>query len=165
MADVSRRVSRLAAADDRRAWFVAAGVEMLPAGLTALADLVTVRFPWGSLLRGALGEDRVVATSIARLVAPRGHLEMTLSLVARDRRDAMGDAFGAADLERVAATYAVLGLVRTEARRLSAAEVAAIPSSWARRLRAGDTRTGRPVWQVTLEAAPPERASQPGGLR
>ena len=138
---------------------------MLPAGLTGLADLVTVRFPWGSLLRGALGEDRVVAASIARLVAPRGHLEIALSLVARDRRDTMGDAFGAADLERMTATFAALGLMRTEARRLSAAEVAAIPSSWARRLRAGDTRTGRPVWQVTLEAAPPERASRPGGLR
>jgi 16S rRNA (adenine(1408)-N(1))-methyltransferase len=164
-AEASRRVARRARLDgDRRAWFVAAGVETLPAGLTGLADLVTVRFPWGSLLRGALGVDRDVAASIARLVAPGGHLEIVLSLVARDRHDA-GDSFGAADLERMTATFGALGLAPTEARRLSAAEVAATPSTWARRLRAGDTRTGRPVWQVTFMAVLPEGASRPGGLR
>ena len=160
LAEASRRVARrVRSAEDRRAWFVAAGVETLPAGLTRLADVVTVRFPWGSLLRGALGVDRVVAASIARLVAPGGRLEITLSLVARDRHDTAGEAFGAADLERMTATYATLGLTRTEARRLSTAEVAATPSTWARRLRAGDARAGRPVWHVTFEAAPPERAS------
>ena len=104
-AEASRRVARRApSADDRRAWFVAAGVETLPAGLTGLADLVTVHFPWGSLLRGVLGVDSGVAASIARLVAPGGRLEITLSLVARDRHDIAGDAFGAADIERMTAT-------------------------------------------------------------
>ncbi len=145
---------------------MAAGVEVLPAGLTGLADLVTVRFPWGSLLRGVLGVDTGVAASIARLVAPGGRLEITLSLVERDRHDTAGDAFGAADIERMTASFGALGLVLTEARRLSAAEVAAIPSTWARRLRAGDTWAGRPVWQVTFEtAAPPNRTSRPDGLR
>jgi 16S rRNA (adenine(1408)-N(1))-methyltransferase len=165
-AEASRRVARRArSADDRRAWFVASGVEGLPTGLTGLADLVTVRFPWGSLLRGVLGADHGVAASIARLVAPGGRLEITLSLVARDRHDTAADAFGATDVERMTTTFAWLGLIRTETRRLSAAEVAAIPSTWARRLRAGDTRVGRPVWHVTFEAAPPERTSRPDGLR
>ena len=165
-AEASRRVARRArSADERRAWFVAAGVEALPAGLTGLADLVTVHFPWGSLLRGVLGVDSGVAASIARLVAPGGRLEITLSLVARDRHDIAGDAFGAADIERMTTTFATLGLTRTEARLLSAVEVAAIPSTWARRLRAGDARAARPVWQVTFEAAPSERSSGPGALR
>jgi hypothetical protein len=165
-AEASRRVARRARSeDDRRAWFVAAGAEALPAGLTNLADLVTVRFPWGSLLRGVLGADMGVAASVGRLVAPGGRLEITLSLVGRDRNDTAGDAFGAADIERMTATFASLGLTRTEARRLSAVEVAAIPSTWARRLRAGDARAGRPVWQLTFEAAPPEPTSRPRGLR
>ena len=114
-AEASRRVARRArSADDRRTWFVAAGVEALPAGLTGLADLVTVRFPWGSLLRGVLGVDSGVAASIARLVAPGGHLELTLSLVARDRHDTAGEAFGAADIERMTASFATLGLILTE---------------------------------------------------
>jgi 16S rRNA (adenine(1408)-N(1))-methyltransferase len=144
---------------------VAAGVEALPAGLTALADLVTVRFPWGSLLRGVLGVDAGVAASIARLVAPGGHLELTLSLVERDRQDTAGEVFGAADIERMTASFGALGLILTEARPISAAEVAALPSTWARRLRADDIRAGRPVWRLTFEAAPPERTSRPDGLR
>jgi 16S rRNA (adenine(1408)-N(1))-methyltransferase len=165
-AEASRRVaSRVRSADDRRAWFVAAGVEALPAGLTGLADLVTVRFPWGSLLRGVLGVDGGVAASVARLVAPGGRLEITLSLVARDRHDTAGDAFGAADIERMTATFATLGLTRTEARPLPAAEVAAIPSTWARRLRAGDARATRRVWHMSFEAVPSERTSGPGALR
>ena len=123
---------------------MAAGVEVLPAGLEGLADLVTVRFPWGSLLRGVLGLDVGVAASVARLVAPGGRLEITLSLVARDRRETAGHAFGAADIERMTATFATLGLTRTGARELSAVEVAAIPSTWARRLRAGNARAAGP---------------------
>jgi len=165
-AEASRRVARGArSADDRRAWFVAAAVEMLPAGLTGLADLVTVWFPWGSLLRGVLGVDSDIAASVARLLAPGGHLEITLSLVARDRHDTGGVEFAAADIERMTATFATLGLTRTAARLLSAAEIAAIPSTWVRRLRAGDPRAARPVWQVSFEAAPPERTSGPGDLR
>jgi hypothetical protein len=112
-----------------------------------------------------LGVDVGVAASVARLVAPGGRLEITLSLVARDRHDTAGDAFGAADIERMTATFAALGLTGTDARELSAAEVAAIPSTWARRLRAGDARAARPVWQVIFEAAPPEPTSRLRGLR
>jgi hypothetical protein len=112
-----------------------------------------------------LGVDSGVAASIARLLAPGGRLELTLSLIARDRHDTAVVAFGAADIERMTATFATLGLTRTAARLLSAAEVAAIPSTWARRLRAGDARTTRPVWQLSFEAAPPERTAGPGALR
>ena len=62
------------------------------------------------------------------------------------------------------ASFATFGLTRRDARRLSAPEVAAIPSTWARRLRADDTRTGRPVWRMTFEAAPLGAASRPGAL-
>lgn len=152
MAEASRRVARRATSGPvTNAWFVACGVELLPTELTSTADLVTVRFPWGSLLRGALGVDREVAGSIARLVSPGGRLDITLSLVGRDRGDPAGDAFGAADLACMTETFGVLGLERVEARQLSADEVLAQPSSWARRLRAADPRAERPVWRVAFE--------------
>jgi len=53
MAEASRRADRRGPSN---ALFLAAGVETLPASpLTGSADLVTVMFPWGSLLRGVLG--------------------------------------------------------------------------------------------------------------
>ena len=110
-AEASRRVARRAGSgDDRRTSVRGRRRRGLPAGLTGLADLVTVRFPWGSLLRGVLGVDTGVAASIARLVAPGGHLELTLSLVERDRHDTAGKAFGAADIERMTASFGTLGL-------------------------------------------------------
>ena len=89
MAEASLRVARRRVGLDvepDRAWFLAAGVERLPEALDCLGDRVTVRFPWGSLLRGALGLDAAVTDSIARLVAPGGRLELTLSVVAGTRR-------------------------------------------------------------------------------
>ncbi len=154
MAEASRRVARSSTPDaGPNAWFVACGVELLPTELTRIADLVTVRFPWGSLLRGALGVDRDVAGTIARLVARGGRLEITLSLVGRDRGDPHGDAFGAADLARMTAAFGALGMACVEARELPRSEVLTQPSSWARRLRAGDPRTERPVWWVAFDRA------------
>jgi len=148
MAESSRRADRHATRGGvANSCFVASGVELLSADLNGLADRVTIRFPWGSLLRGALGVDREVAASIAALVAQGGRLEVTLSLVGRDRNGAgIGD-FGEADLDRMTAVHGSLGLDRIEARRLAPDEVSAMRSSWARRLRAG---RDRPVWLVSF---------------
>ena len=48
-------------------------------------DLVTVTFPWGSLLRGVLGLDGCVLAGIAALPAPGGRLEILASVVPSDR--------------------------------------------------------------------------------
>ena len=85
MAEVSRRAARNPARGGLlNAVFVAAGVEMLPSELAGIADLVMVQFPWGSLLRGALGLEESVAVAIARLVAPDGALQLILSIRERD---------------------------------------------------------------------------------
>jgi 16S rRNA (adenine(1408)-N(1))-methyltransferase len=137
MAEASRRAAR----PQRKggfpnAVFVAAGVEMLPVELAGLADLATVRFPWGSLLRGALGLDDRAAIAIARLVSAMGALEMTVSIT---DRDAVGDGrptgpFGEPDVERIRKTYADLGFRLCDVRSLDRADLRAIDSSWARRL-------------------------------
>ena len=96
--------------------------------------LVTVRFPWGSLLRGCVGQDAVVAAGIAGLVRPGGTLELMLASSARDGLDGIpseGD-----DLVRsVERAFGPHGLVRTGGRLATPEEVAASRSSWARRLR------------------------------
>ena len=152
MAEASRRAAaRPSRGGHPNVVFVATGVEHVPPALDGLADRVTVRFPWGSLLRGALGLDAPVAAAIARLVAPDGRLEIVLSIVERDGAAVGRGAFGPQDVERMAAVYAELGLDLTEARRLTPDEVRATGSTWARRLRTGD----RPVWQIGLHRVAP----------
>jgi hypothetical protein len=154
MVEASRRVARRSPnAVTRRAGFLAAGVERLPPELAGIADRVTARFPWGSLLRGALGLDPSVTGSIARLVAPAGRLELTLSVVGRDAQAVTGLA---GDLDpdarmRMLAAFAERGLELDEIRAVTSAELATLHSSWARRLRAGDDR---PAWRVTFTRRP-----------
>jgi 16S rRNA (adenine(1408)-N(1))-methyltransferase len=151
MTDASRR----AAARPERGglpnlMFLAEGVERLPAAFDGLADQVTLLFPWGSLLRGALGLDPAISASIARLVAPGGRLEMVLSVVERDRI-AVGGAgegpFGATDVEALTRTFAGLGFIAVTRCRLSPDEIRATGSTWARRL---GSDPARPVWRVDL---------------
>jgi len=126
-------------------------VERLPAAFDGLADRVTVTFPWGSLLRGALGVDEATTTAMARLVAPSGRLEIVASVVERDRPaiGAGAGPFGNDDIERITLAFAVHGLVLVETCPLTPAEIRATGSTWARRLRSDP---GRPVWRVTFEA-------------
>ena len=128
--------------------FLAEGVERLPEAFDGLADGVTVLFPWGSLLRGALGVDPAVSASIARLVAPEGRLEIVLSIVERDRATVGGSGpFGSADVDALTRTFASLGLATSEPCRLTSGEIRATGSSWARRLRSDPER---PVWRLDL---------------
>lgn len=63
MAEASRRASAKAARGGvSNAMFLCASAESLPGDLTAVADAITVNFPWGSLLRAlATSEERVLA--------------------------------------------------------------------------------------------------------
>ena len=86
MAERSRRAATTPAKGGHpNATFLVSGVELLPRELDGIADRVTVRFPWGSLLRGAIGTDPAVSASIARLVGPDGVLELAVSIVEHDR--------------------------------------------------------------------------------
>ena len=156
MAGASRRAVRLNADPvTRRAWFLVSGVERLPADLAGIAGRVTIRFPWGSLLRGALGLDPVVTGSIGRLLAPAGRLELTVSVVGRDASAVTGLA---GDLDGtawagMAAAFGEHGIVLDEIRPLTSKDLATLHSSWSRRLRVGDDR---PAWRVTFTRPPSE---------
>ena len=52
--------------------------------LAGAVDLVTVTFPWGSLLRGVLGLDAAALAGVAAMVAPGGHIEVLASVVPSD---------------------------------------------------------------------------------
>ena len=162
MADASRRADRRGPPN---ALFLAAGVEALAASpLTARADLVTVLFPWGSLLHGALGLDERALDGIASQLVPGGRLEVLASVVPSD------GVAGLACLDlntepAICRAWSVVGLELTTMRLATPEDLAASGSTWARRLgaarghRAADGRdagrdagraTGdvRPVWRV-----------------
>lgn len=103
-----------------------------------------MHFPWGSLLRGVLGDDDAVLAGVARLLAPDALGSVLLSVVPRD-----GIA-EAPPLRRLVAEYARHGLSVVESRPATAEEVAASHSTWAKRLRAATTR---PVTLLRVQSA------------
>lgn len=124
--------------------FVVAGIEHPPVELTGLADEVTILFPWGSLLRGALALDDAAAAGIATLARPGGRVVTYTSVTDRDGLDLppldeTGDA--------LAARWSRHGLVVDGIAPATIEEVAATGSSWARRL-ASDP--DRPVRRIDL---------------
>lgn len=119
------------------AMFVLAAAEAPPTPLAGIAARVTVRFPWGSLLRGCLGADPAVAAGVARLLmAPGGELELLLAPAGRDRLAGLPTE-PAAIIEAAAAAFTLHELRVFEARAASAAEIRVSHSRWARRLLAG----------------------------
>jgi 16S rRNA (adenine(1408)-N(1))-methyltransferase len=132
------------AASSRRAWrgrralpnalFAVAAAERPPEALHGLAGSLTANFPWGSLLRGLLGEDDAVLAGVARLMAPRAEGMVLVSVVPRD---GMPPVPAWASL---ATAYEGHGLELVEMRPATPEEVAASGSSWAKRLRAGRER-------------------------
>jgi 16S rRNA (adenine(1408)-N(1))-methyltransferase len=134
MIEPSRRAARPARKRGlRNAAFVVAAAESMPPELSGVAELVTVRFPWGSLLRGCLGEDPGVAAGLAGLVAAGGRLDLLLAPAARDGLAGMPiDAQAVVDATTRA--FVQLGLALVEGRPATAAEIRASGSTWARRL-------------------------------
>lgn len=134
LAHAARRVAR-----DRtpNILLLVGAVETLGCELADMADEVRVHFPWGSLLRGASGEDDGVLDALARLPRPGGSVTALLSIVPRD-----GVAAGPIDAQRVAAHWTARGLVVTKMRPLTKADVEEAASSWGKRLGAGGARAG-----------------------
>jgi 16S rRNA (adenine(1408)-N(1))-methyltransferase len=129
------------------ALFVVAAAERPPAELSALAAEVTILFPWGSLLRGALALDDAchAAEGVARLVAPGG---VVRSLVSIDPRDGLAvPVLNASSRDALAERWAGLGMALTAFAPARSDEIARSGSSWARRLGAGRDRA---VWRLEL---------------
>lgn len=128
--------------------FLAAGAQTL--GDTVLAgcmDLVTVTFPWGSLLRGVLGLDPDALAGVAALVAPAGRVEVFASIVPSDRVERI-TSLDATSEPSICRAWADAGLDLTAMRLATREEIVATRSSWARRLRAG--RDARAAWRFDL---------------
>jgi 16S rRNA (adenine(1408)-N(1))-methyltransferase len=142
MAVSSRRASRGRAAL-ANALFAVAAAERPPEALHGLAGSLTVNFPWGSLLRGLLGEDEAVLAGVARLMAPGAEGVVLLSVVARDGMPPVPPH------AVLAPAYERHGLELVELRAATPEEVAGSGSSWAKRLRAGRER---PVTMLRLRA-------------
>lgn len=106
--------------------------------LESVADEVTIHFPWGSLLRGALAEDDRVFAAICRLPCPGGGLTLLLSVIARDDAPPLGDR----EIARVERAYRAAGFALAERRVIARADVDAARSSWGKRLDVGGARPG-----------------------
>lgn len=140
MAESSRRADRRG---PRNAVFYAAGAEALaPSPLAGAADLVTVTFPWGSLLRGVVGLDPAALRGVAATLAVRGRLEVLASVVATDGIEGL-DCLDARAEPAIRAAWDAAGLRLIGMRPASRMDVEAAGSSWARRLGAG-----RRVWRL-----------------
>jgi hypothetical protein len=149
MAEASRRAERRGPAN---ALFLAAGVESLAGGpLVGIADLVTVTFPWGSLLRGVVGLDAIALAGIAAVIAPRGRVVVLASVTPADGVEGI-ETLDAAWEPRIRAAWAEAGIGLVSMRPATDTELAASGSSWARRLRSGSSskgvRAGRAVWRL-----------------
>jgi 16S rRNA (adenine(1408)-N(1))-methyltransferase len=106
--------------------------------LESVANEVTIHFPWGSLLRGALAEDEGLFAAICRLPRPGGRLTLLISLIERDGRAPLTDR----DIARVVRAYQSSGLALVESRAVLRADVEGARSSWGKRLDVGGTRPG-----------------------
>lgn len=137
MVESSRRAAGPARKGGRpNARFVVAAAESPPPALAGVADLMTVRFPWGSLLRGCVGLDPAVAAGVAGLVAPGGMLELLLAPSARDGlEDVPTEVEGI--VAAAAATFEPFGFGLEVGRTATVEEIAASGSTWAKRLVAG----------------------------
>ena len=124
--------------------FVASSLERLPAELDGIGSLVTVHFPWGSLLDAATGREADGADRLAALVAPGGHLRLLLSASSRDGQG------GATSLEplAVADAFADRGFAVEQCRTATLLDADAAHSSWGRRLLRGDG--DRSAWLLEL---------------
>jgi 16S rRNA (adenine(1408)-N(1))-methyltransferase len=125
--------------------FVVSSVEFLPDDLDALADRVTVSFPWGSLLRGLAETQGHVLAAIERICVPEASIEVVWSVIPRDGTPRV-------DPGEVAEAFRRSGFGVRELREATLAEIEATHSSWAKRLRAGHARPAH----ILRALAPPD---------
>ena len=146
MVEASRRAMRPARRGGLgNALFVAAAAESLPAELDGSADALTIQFPWGSLLRGVLRADPVLADGLVRVTRPCALVSILVSVTERDQAVETGP-LDEQVIVALADRYATLGLAPIERRRAGPDDLARAHSSWAKRLGAG-----RDVWCLRLQ--------------
>ena len=118
--------------------FIVAAAEALPQELGATADLVTVQFPWGSLLRGIVRGEAGTVCPLVGLLKPIAEAELRLlvSIEARDRALGLA-ALDAGGVDRIVHAFGESGLRSIDVRQATTVDLAAARSTWAKRLGAG----------------------------
>lgn len=123
-------VSRRAASN---ALFVIANAQTLPSELNGLAAQVTINFPWGSLIEGLVQHDPALLAGLKAITRADAVVEIRLN----------GGALAevGCSLEdgtaRVREALAMNGFVVRSPKLLTAAELKAFPTTWAKRLAFG----------------------------
>jgi 16S rRNA (adenine(1408)-N(1))-methyltransferase len=136
--------------------YLIANAEELPLELSGLADVLTVNFPWGSLLKGMLDGDTGVLGGLLRLVKPGAKLEVRLngSALLKENRS-----FDQA-CQQVRSKFAAFGFCLVKAERVGCAEMRSFPSTWAKRLAFGKA-TEFWVLSFTVQAEKVAEGSNP----
>jgi 16S rRNA (adenine(1408)-N(1))-methyltransferase len=128
--DNLRRASRKA---PDNALYVVANALSLPGELAGMASLVTVNFPWGSLLTGLLEGEQALIHGLLTLLRPGAALEIRANAGALARFGCTPESGG----DRMRRVLRDAGLDAAEPVRLSARELRQYPTTWARRLAYG----------------------------
>lgn len=139
MAETSRR----AAKSTPNLVFLAASADVFACELPGVADLVSIAFPWGTLLRGVMGVDPVVSGAVGSIVRPGGRVSALVSVTPRDGIEVLPSL----DDRAIAALAPPPGLELVEACPATREEILASRSTWGRRLLAGGS-AARPVWRL-----------------
>ncbi len=125
-----REVSRRAPAN---ALFVIANARFLPAELHGAAAQVTINFPWGSLLNGLLADDPLLLSGIGAIARADNRLDIRLNA------GALAEAGWSLEegTRRVRDVLRLNGFDVRPPVTLTARELKACPTTWARRLAFG----------------------------
>lgn len=119
--------------------YAVASVELLPDELRGVASEIFVTLPWGSLMRGIILAESVVLDGIASLAREGAELRIVLNVrifdepVPADLRD-LPEVTPDYTRHTLAPAYARHGLEIRSSRWMDADEVAAISTTWAKRL-------------------------------
>lgn len=113
--------------------FVIANALDLPGELDGMADSLSINFPWGSLLEGLLLADSPLWASLRRVTRPGTRLDVRLN------GGALAEAHwsletGAVQIRRMLIEQ---GFALRPAEKLTAGNLKAFPTSWAKRLAFG----------------------------
>jgi 16S rRNA (adenine(1408)-N(1))-methyltransferase len=132
------------------ALFLVASAESLPVELAGIADTLRVTLPWGALLRGATAPEVWFTSLVGRLLAPGGTAEIVLSVVPSDHLPGL-PRLDAAAAGALADRYASAGLAVHQHAQVTAVDVAAMGSSWAKRL---NIPSRRDAWRLVVGVEP-----------
>jgi 16S rRNA (adenine(1408)-N(1))-methyltransferase len=119
--------------------YAVASIEMLPAELRGVAGQILVTLPWGSLMRGIILGDAGVLAALASLGRADAQVRIVLNTrifddpVPVDARD-LPELSPAYARDSLAPAFADAGLRLDLSRWLEPAEVAALGTTWAKRL-------------------------------